>query len=240
MSRILRIRCFFEKDEIDYTVERWRTARFDELTVAENFADEFESWKDSFARSVRTALPVREQPDRSSTSIYRLRDGEIMKVLGRTEEQTDIGGLVDYWYEVLTREGTTGWVFGYNLELTGVSGRAMNPQETHDGTDRIVRDISAVTWRPSYFREMVSTGRIDLRRLAPRFGFFGDWDNREFRLVLPGLNRLFEYNGYNSSDGRVIEFQGTDLTILIRDEERLDLQYLENGRRRNTSVELFE
>jgi hypothetical protein len=167
-------------------------------------------------------------------------DGELMKVLDRTDNQVDVGGLVDYWYEVLTREGTTGWVFGYNLELTGVSGRALDPQETHDGTDRIVRDISAVTWRPEYFREMVGTGRIDLDQLAPRFGFFGDWEGREFRLVLPGLDRRFSYDDYRSADGRIIEFEGTDLTIAIRDEERLELQYLENGREQNTTVELFD
>ncbi len=95
-----------------------------------------------------------------------------MKVLNRQDERADEGGLSDYWYEILTREGVIGWVFGYHLELTGAAGRALDPREEHDGLDRLVRDIASVVWRPEYFERMVSAGRINLDEFAPPFRTF--------------------------------------------------------------------
>ncbi|MFW5643795.1 MAG: hypothetical protein ACOCYQ_07160, partial [Alkalispirochaeta sp.] len=68
-------------------VETWRVIQFDDYEVATAYAEEYAPWSDAYGRSLRTALPVREQPDRTSTRVYRLRDGELMKIIGRLEEE---------------------------------------------------------------------------------------------------------------------------------------------------------
>lgn len=229
----------YESETQEGTIEPWRTMRFSEEEDAMEYATGFDPWKDTYALSLRTALPVRERPDRTSTRVYRLRDGEIVKVLDRQEQVSDEAGFEDYWYEVLTREGISGWVFGYYLELTGASGRALDPREEHDGTDRIVADISDEVWRPVYFAEMVSSGRIDLDRFSTRFGFFGDQEAQEFQLVLPTIQRTFTYDSYYSSDGRTIEFNGTDLLIEFSSEDRITVRYSANGRQRSDDFFLF-
>lgn len=229
----------YETEAQEGTIEPWRTMRFSEAEDATKYASAFDRWKDTYALSLRTALPVRERPDRSSTRVYRLRDGEIVKVLDRLDELSDEAGFEDYWYEVLTREGISGWVFGYYLELSGASGRSLDPREEHDGTDRIVADISEEVWRPVYFADMVSRGRIDLDRFSTRFGLFGDLEAQEFQIVLPTIQRTFTYNGYYSSDGRVIEFNGTDLIIEFSSEDRITVRYSVNGRRRSDDFFLF-
>jgi hypothetical protein len=229
----------YEVETQEGTIEPWRTMRFSDEEDAEEYAASFDRWKDTYALSLRTALPVRERPDRASTRMYRLRDGEIVKVLDRQDEISDEAGFEDYWYEVLTREGISGWVFGYYLELTGASGRALDPRDEHDGTDRIVADISEEVWRPVYFADMVASGRIDLERFSSRFGFFGDREAQEFQIVLPTIQRTFRYDSYYSSDGRVIEFNGTDLIIEFSSEDRITVRYSINGRQRSDDFFLF-
>jgi len=221
-------------------VEMWRVIQFDESDVATAYAEDYAPWSATYGRSLRTALPVREQPDRTSTRVYRLRDGELMKIIGRLDEESDEAGLIDYWYHVLTREGISGWVFGYYMELTGAAGRSLDPEEEINDTDRIVRDIGATVWRPAYFPRMVSSGRIVLDEFSTRFGFFGDPGSQRFQLVLPGIDRTFEYVDYYSTEEGVIEFDGTDLTITLTSPERINVGYLDNGRRRSADFVIFE
>lgn len=230
----------YELEDTEGSIPPWRVLRFPEETEAQEYSAEYAEWSDTYARSLRTALPVRERADRTSARVYRLRDGELVKVLGRQAEISDEAGLEDYWYEVLTREGISGWVFGYHLEITGASGRSLDPTEEHDDIDRIVSDIASISWRPQYFNDMVASGRIDLRSFSPRFGFFGVPDEEAFRLVLPDVERRFDYTGYFSSDGRLIEFEGVDLIIELTSQQGITVRYSVNGRQRTSDFVLFE
>lgn len=212
----------------------WRVAFFRERDAADRYAGRFEPWSDSWARSLRTALPVREKDDRTSSSIYRLADGEVVKVLSRHDEVSDEAGLVDYWYEVLTRDGTRGWVFGYYLELTTASGRAVAPVADQGKTDRLVRDIASVVWRPDYFRPMIDSGVIDLRDFGPQFGLSGSFEESYFVITLPDFQRRFDYTGYFSPLNNSVEFEGTSLILTLRNDDELVAQYRLNDRERTT------
>lgn len=222
------------------TVQEWRIATFESREAAEAFAAEYEPWYGTFARSLRTALPIRETPDRTSTRVYRMRDGEVVKVLGRTADESDEAGLVGHWYRVLTEEGTVGWVFGYHLELTG-SGVAVQPEAPEqDRVERLVRDIATQIWRPEYFLTMIETGRIDLSRFDTRYGLFGDAEAQRFRIVLPGIDRTFDYTGFFSPSTNVVEFEGTNLILNLRGTNQLVAQYRIADRERSTIFVLLD
>lgn len=220
--------------ETRIVTEAWRVAFFREESAADRYASRFAPWADSWARSLRTALPIRERDDRTSSSIYRLENGEVVKILDRHDEESDEAGLVDYWYEVLTHEGTTGWVFGYYMELTTASGRALEPVADQSATDRLVRDIAAVTWRPDYFRPMIDSGVIDLTDFGPQYGLFGSFEESFFQISFPQFQQRFEYTGYFSPVRNTIEFEGTSLILTLRGENELAAQYRLNDRERTT------
>lgn len=217
-----------------------RVSVFDTEDAAREFLSTFAEWRDTYARSLLTALPIRAAADRTSTRVYRLRDGEVVKVLNRTSEPSNEGGLVDYWYHVLTDNGITGWVFGRNLELTTAAGRSLSPRDDRDRLDRLVRNVAVAEWRPQYFQDMNRTGRINLERFSPRYGLFGDPDEQLFRIVMPTYRREIRYQDYSSDqDGRVIRFGGADLTIEMRSEERIRVTFLLNDRQRTEEFVLF-
>lgn len=221
-------------------ISMWRVARFETEAAAEEYAAAYAPWVESYARSLRTALPVRERADRTSTRVYRLRDGEVVKILSRLDEQSDEAGLVDYWYEVLTQEGIIGWVFGYYLELTGSSGRPLDPRDDQDRAERLMRDIATIEWRPTYFEEMINTGRVALDRFTPRFGLFGAPDENSFRIVLEDLDRSFEYTGVTAVDRTTIRLDNTSLELSLTGDRELTARYLVNGRQETTTFVRLE
>ncbi len=221
------------------TLPTTRLSIFDEEDAALTFRESFEPWGDTYARSLVNALPVRTSADRTSTALYRMRDGEVVKILDRGDEPSDEAGLVDYWYQVLTENGVVGWAFGRSLELVSAAGRPLTPRDDQDRLDRLVRDIRTATWRPEYFNEMRRTGRIDLNRFSPRFGFFGDPDESTFRLVLPTFRREFVYQDYIDAGTNRVRFTGTDLTLELVREDRLRVSFLLNDRDRTETFVLF-
>lgn len=217
-----------------------RLSLFESESAARQFQERFSPWRDAYARSLITALPIRTTADRTSTRVYRLRDGEVVKILNRNDEPSDEAGLVDYWYHVLTDNGVTGWVFGRNLELVSAGGRALSPRDDRDRLERLVQDIATATWRPDYFVEMNRTGRINLERFSPRYGFFGNPDERRFEIVMPAYRREIAYQDFSTgANAQAIRFHGADLTIEMRSEDRLRVTFLLNDRQRTEDFVLF-
>ena len=70
--------------------------------------------------AARDGLPLRDMPSNSGRRVYRLREGQSVKVLAQAEgEEVSTGGQVlpGSWYRVLTEDGTEGYVFSYALRL---------------------------------------------------------------------------------------------------------------------------
>lgn len=226
----------------DSTVDTdtWRILPFETEDAARQYAEELREWATLYGRSLRTALPVRERADRTTTRVYRLRDGEIVKVLDRQDEPSDEAGLVDYWYRVLTQEGITGWVFGYHLELTGASGRVSERASQQDAAEQLAADIATVSWRPEYYDEMIRTGQIVLARFGPRFGLFLDPEAQEVRLVLPDLQRTVAYTEMVRPSDDVLQFPGTSLTLTLSGERSIDASFDVSGRPRTVTFVRIE
>ena len=202
--------------DIEHRFDSWRVEFFRDDDDAVAFAGRFAPWRTVYGQAARTALPVRERPDRSTATVYRLRNGEIIKIITRADEPSDEAGLVDYWYQVLTSEGVGGWVFGFHLELVSASGRALQPDEEADRAERLLTDISAVLWRPDYFVEMIETSRVDLTRFGTQFGLFADLEAATFTIVLPEVQRRFAYRKARLASSNRLEFQGTELVLIAR------------------------
>jgi hypothetical protein len=75
-------------------------------------AEEFAPYASNYAETLQDGLPIREGPSNSARRVYRLRQGEIIKILTSVRGVPVIGGTGDplpgEWYRVLTEDGTVG------------------------------------------------------------------------------------------------------------------------------------
>lgn len=225
--------------EEELTLPMWRVASFQEQDGALEYANQYAPYADTFARAQRQALPVRAERDRLSPDVYRLRENELMKVLERSEEQSNEAGFEGYWYKVLTREGIQGWAFGYFLEITG----GASEDEATDEADQELSDVERITsntWRPEYFREMINRNRVDLSRFRPTFGLFPDPENQEIEIVLPEHSVTYPYEEFFRAAPSRYGLEGSPVTISVRSEDRISVQYTLNGREQSRVFVLLE
>ena len=221
------------------TTPQWRIELFGSEEQARQFADDYEAYAETFAAAERQALPVRAEQDRTSQIVYRLRQGEEVKIVTRSDQPSDEAGFVDYWYEVLTRDGTRGWVFGYHL--SGVSETGETTQRRGVADDPLLKRFLTTTWRPTYFAEMLSSGRVDLERFRAEFGLFPDPENRELRLSLPEQSATFSYDGWSRGRAREFVAEGAQFSVLVRQaRDSISVQYTIDGEGYNIAMQSIE
>lgn len=171
----------------------WRMRLFPDREEALQGANEYAPYQEVFAYSQRDGLPLREQADPEARRIYKLSEGQLVKVMSRGEEKVTIGNYEDYWYRVLTEDGYEGYCFGYYLPVFTSSGDPKAEVQTMMARDPMLEALLGTDWRPEYFQEMVGAGRIDLNAFGPEFGFFVIPENGEIRLVTGKRSSVFRY-----------------------------------------------
>ncbi len=220
------------------TVPQWRVEVFGSEERTREFAADFEHYAQTFASAERQALPVREDPDRTSSIVYRLRHGEEAKVISRSDQPSDEAGFVDYWYEVLTRDGSRGWVFGYYL--SGIEGSGGGSEESSPVDDPLLSRFLSTTWRPVYFSRMLDSGRIDLERFRADYGLFPEPEENRIRLNLEDQSATFEYEGWNRGRSREFVARGAQFSVIVRSENNISIQYTIDGEGYNIAMQSIE
>ncbi|NBF39801.1 MAG: SH3 domain-containing protein [Spirochaetes bacterium] len=220
------------------TVPQWRVEVFGTEERAGEFAAEFEDYAETFASAERQALPVREDADRTSNIVYRLRRGEEAKVISRSDQPSDEAGFVDYWYEVLTRDGSRGWVFGYYL--SGIEGSGGGGEENDPVDDPLLSRFLSTTWRPVYFSRMLDSGRIDLERFRANYGLFPEPGENRIRLNLEDQSATFEYEGWSRGRSREFVARGAPFSVIVRAENSISVQYTIDGEGYNVAMQSVE
>jgi hypothetical protein len=170
-------------------------------------------------------LPIRETADANAKTTYRLRFGQLVKVVGRTAERVEVKPYSDYWYEVATEDGYNGWCFGHYLKVFTAEGEPRVELERLLSEDDTLARILGTTWRPDFFRKAINDGRIDLASFREDVGLFPDPDARSFRLVLTRETLEFPYQRIERSGTTTYAAVGTDLRITVLDEERISVSY---------------
>jgi len=210
-------------------VDAWRIAFFKTRKEAATYQKSFEPFKRVYARSERNALPIRSEASPSANMLYKLRQGEVIKVLARSSKPVNESGLQAYWYNVVTGTGVTGWVFGYLLTVYD-QGTGLAPAAAADTVqDPLVTLIMATNWRPTYFVQMIQTGHYDLTKFKTEYGFFPDPEQHRFNLVLPDYSIAFDYTSLQQMQLNRYEAVGTSLLITVRNGNELSLQYSYKG-----------
>jgi hypothetical protein len=202
--------------------------------AAQKRADAFSQFARSYAETIQDGLAIREDPDNSSRRVYRLRSGEIVKILEKVEGSPPIGATGDPlsgdWYYVLAEDGTRGYCFSYRLRLFEHYGGTLAAEsdvktEEDPDLDRLLEK----TWSPEAYGTMVNNRRIVIEDLAKHWGFFPGGETGTARIFLADLDRTFTHTGIRPEGGRSWRFEGSTLRMNLRSDSLLAVQYTEQG-----------
>ena len=214
---------------------RWRVRVFADPEQAAAFAARYADFVDVYAYAARRGLPVRAQASATAGIVYKLREQEVTKVLERGAEPEQVGSFENYWYQVLTEDGTEGFTFGEFLprfESTGdPRADAVRLHTADPGLERVV----GTAWRPEEYLSMVRRRRFDLLRLRPEYGLFPDPEAGVFRLVTAQREREFPYREIERvGDDRYVLAEagggGSPARFTVRGNGALAFSYVDEGR----------
>ena len=224
---------------------RWRVRLFSDRQQAEAFAVSYRDLVHTFGYAARNGLPIREAADARSALLYRLREGEAVKIIGRGEGPVTVGDYSNFWYRVLTADGTQGFTFGEFLLLfeTGE-----DPQAAADrllGEEAELERITGVAWRPQYYADMLLRRRIDLTRLNDTYGFTVEPGGQTVptagevppqgagglaRMRLPELDLAFAFDRIDRIGEEVFVLHGSGVRIVSETEWSIMVSFQHEGR----------
>jgi hypothetical protein len=208
-----------------FELEAWRLALYPARSQAEAEGERYQRYKDLFAYALRDGLPLREQPNQEARRVYKLRQGELVKVLERGEAKVLIATYEDYWYRVLTEDGSEGWCFGYFLPVFPSAGDPQAEAVRLMAQDPLLDAMVSTSWRPEYFQEMADSGRIDLERFRPEIGLFFDTAKKQVQLALPDFHQSWDYREISSVGPNRYVIAGPELRVTMSSRDRLVLTY---------------
>ena len=198
--------------------------RAEAAAFAKAYSDTVTSWA-VVMKQDPPPLPIRDTPDPDGKVVYKLQWQQLVKVVSRSAEKVSIKPYMDYWYEVATEDGYTGWCFGHFLKLFAASGDPTGEAQRTRQLDETLDRIMGTTWRPDWFRDMLAKGTFDLSMFRDDVGLFPSLSEKVVRLVLPLSTFEFRYGEIQKLGASTYAFTGTDLRITVLDEERISVSY---------------
>ncbi len=205
-----------------------RIRAFPGKAEAVQYAAVYAPWATTWAVSQKLdppPLPVRDQPRQEGRPIYKLKPGQLVKVVGRSANKETVKPYEDYWYEVVTEDGYSGFAFGHYLRVfqtasdpSAEAARIMSQDET---LDRILGS----TWRPDWFLDSIASGSIDLSRFREDVGLFPMPADKLFRLTTPQYSVDFRYDRIDRVAQDTYVAAGTSLRITAEGDDRISITY---------------
>lgn len=222
-----------EEDGKIHEIERWRLRFFEDKEEAIAFQKEFQEYKDNFALCQKDKLPVREKPQARATKVYKLAENEVVKVLRRGKEEKQIGTYSGYWYEILTKEGVSGYSFDAYLRTFQSDEKKDVLSEESNKPGAYLKRLIDENWYPEDFEFMINAKQIDLYQFSPKFGFKLDMENKSANLDLIQYKLNFPFTEIKQLSPTQFEFKGSSLTAQFVGSKRLKLRFWLRGYRRS-------
>lgn len=194
-------------------------------------AEAFAPYAATYAEAVQDGLPIRAEPDNGARRVYRLRQGQIVKVLGKAEGNPAMAGdapLPGDWLSVLTEDGAVGYCFSYRLRVFDqAAGKpaSAGAVAAEAATDPDMDYMASQLWYPEAYKEMIDSRRIDLSRFTASYGFFPGQDSGLVRISLPGLSAEYPYASIQKVRDGVWRFEGTSVQVTLRSKSVLAVQH---------------
>ncbi|MDR3191478.1 MAG: SH3 domain-containing protein [Treponema sp.] len=202
---------------------------------AEQRVRNFAPYTLTYAENLQDGLPIRDAADNNARRVYRLKTGEIIKILSQVEGNPAVGASGDplpgEWYRVMTEDGSTGYCFSYRLKFFEHTGGvlAVEQDAEKEEEDPELDWVLARTWSPEAYGIMLDSGHINLEELSRHWSFSPGQDTGIAHIFTSGLEQSFPYTKIRQNGTRSWRFEGTSLQMSLRSASTLAVQYTEAG-----------
>lgn len=225
-----------EKTAVRFEIPLWQLTFFESKKDAAKFQARLGEHKHAYARVKLDGLPMRSNPDNTSNQVYRLKLGQLVKILWSGEGVPVLKGgkpMDGQWYEVLTEDGIQGWCFSYNLNI--YDERKNESSENTNLTQEKDAELEAVLnefWYPEHYRKMINNRQVDLDKMSLTWGFFPGLRSGIARVELQNTRLSFPYTRIIKSGNKYL-FEGSNLSMQIRGKDIITLEFSDmNGKLR--------
>lgn len=213
------------KEEID----QWRLRLYSREKNAVDFASNMGEWRDVYAECLYQGLPMRSEPSNTASRLYRFRESDRMKVLGREPGPVQVGNLEGYWYHVIADGGVEGYVFDYYLRVMEIKNGESVILNARSTDDPILDNLLSNPWRPKIFGDMIADRQIDLNIFRPEYGLFPDFEEKTLTLQLPDMSLTEIWTEIVPAGPDRYDFLGTSFRITVNSEYFISVQYTIEG-----------
>ena len=215
-----------------FEVPLWKMTEPEKFKSAKKTAEKYKEYAHTYASTKIDGLPIRAQTVNTAKQVYRLRKGEVLKVLYKGKGQAVMTGknaLEGDWLRVLTDDGTQGWCFSYNLALfeTDRSGERIGGAEIveEEKTDALMENVTKNIWYPDYYKSLIDSNNIDISKLNPSFRFNIDEENNKVSLNLKDIHESWEYTGFTKRDNKEYSLNGIPVIVFYKNAGFIVIRY---------------
>jgi hypothetical protein len=209
---------------------------FSSRRKAEKFAKKFAEYALVYAETMQDGLPIRDSPENNGRRIYRLKQGEIIKILEKVKGVEAISSTGDplegEWFKVLTHSGSVGYCFSLRLRMFE---HTTGPMETAEvqrgpGEDKDLDVVLGRIWYPESYGIMINSGRLNLDVLSKNYSFTPGIADGRARIRLEKGDAEFPYRKITKTGDRTWNFDGTPLSVTLRSESMLDVRWVDQNK----------
>jgi hypothetical protein len=133
---------------------------------------------------------------------------------------------------VLTEDGSTGYCFSYRLKLFEHNGgqlAASNVVINEKAEDPDLDILLSKTWSPESYLTMINSKSINLEDMSRHWRFDPGQETGLARIFVSGIDNSYAYASIRPDGNRVWRFEGTNLSMQLRSDTVMAVQFLEGG-----------
>lgn len=192
----------------------------------------YSEYKNTYASVAADGLPMRSEPVNSAKQVYRLRKGEVIKILYKVTGQPPMTGgkpLEGSWFKVLTSDGTQGCCFSYNLRLfkTDKDGNRIGNEnkEEVENTNADFDQLLLQIWYPDSYKSMIDSGRVEPSKINLSYNFHLDEDSKMLLFTMPGISEKWNYNGAELTGANAYKLADIPIVVTVRRQDFIVVRY---------------
>ena len=212
-------------------VDLWRVRLFEKETDAVQFRADYADYVNSYARCEKTGLPMRDKPETSGERVYKLAEGQSMKILSKASDKIQVGNLEGTWYLVLTNDGIEGYCFDYSLLMYTLDekGEPVYEQKQKQAKPTLESLFSTI-WRPKFYEENYNLKQVNINTFKADYRL--DFDNDSKMVNYKGLKNKFQrsYTSVIEVGFNKYSFEGADFWVTFYEGGFISIQYALDGK----------
>jgi hypothetical protein len=195
---------------------------------------EFGDYALVYAETLQDGLPVREEPDNSASRVYRLRLGEIIKIISISTGAPAISAtgvpLPGDWYRILTQDGTRGYCFSYRLRLFE---HLMGPLVAEalpvaGERDEALERLQSKIWSAEIYNNMLNERKFNIDFLSKHWGFSTGEDTGIANVYTRDVDKSFHYSTIRKTGDSAWRFEGTSLSMRLLSDNLLAVDFIDD------------